>query len=280
MIVLTCEQCGKDYKTKPYMKTKSKLHFCGFKCYGAWQKIHRKGVGSTKVEVTCLNCGAITERQPSSIQDNTFCTHKCFSDYRKKTGSFAGAKSPSWKGGHKYYRGINWDAQRLQALQRDNYTCQDCGATDILHGHHVRPFHLFDTYLEANVLDNIVSLCPSCHTTADAKFWKDHPEEIANRKMPFTTMTKQCPVCHMDFHPRSGKSKYCDACCTHICEICGKQFYSRRSTHRNIRFCSRVCAVSFKQSYYNTRHCSVCGTKIRQANISGKCLSCKCGYAK
>ena len=71
-------------------------------------------------------------------------------------------------------RGPNWSQQRDRARARDGYRCQHCGATerpgrqhDV---HHLRPFHSFgqvpnhsDSYLSANELDNLVTLCPSCH---------------------------------------------------------------------------------------------------------------------
>ncbi len=73
--------------------------------------------------------------------------------------------------------GPNWRKQREKALERDNYTCQVCGATQmetVLHVHHKRPFRDFsyvrgenDNYLDANELHNLVTLCPSCHRRAE-----------------------------------------------------------------------------------------------------------------
>jgi DEAD/DEAH box helicase domain-containing protein len=71
-------------------------------------------------------------------------------------------------------RGPNWDEQRRRARARDDYRCRHCGAPerpkrghDV---HHVEPFRTFgyvrgrnDNYLEANRLENLVTLCPSCH---------------------------------------------------------------------------------------------------------------------
>jgi DEAD/DEAH box helicase domain-containing protein len=56
-------------------------------------------------------------------------------------------------------------------LFRDGYMCCVCGFTDgKLHVHHIKPFHSFgyipnknDNYLLANELDNLITLCPSCH---------------------------------------------------------------------------------------------------------------------
>jgi len=72
--------------------------------------------------------------------------------------------------------GPNWQAQRQKALSRDGYRCQICGAEqDGLHVHHKRPFRQFnytphenENYKEANQVENLVTLCPSCHRRAEA----------------------------------------------------------------------------------------------------------------
>ena len=76
--------------------------------------------------------------------------------------------------------GPNWRAQRRKALERDGYRCRTCGANGgadgiSLHVHHIRPFRDYqytpgvnENYLQANQVDNLVSLCPSCHRRAEA----------------------------------------------------------------------------------------------------------------
>ncbi|MEW5987664.1 MAG: DEAD/DEAH box helicase [Chloroflexota bacterium] len=82
--------------------------------------------------------------------------------------------------------GPNWEQQRQKALARDGYRCRVCGATAenpagflkpagfSLHVHHVRPFRDFgyapgenEAYRQANELDNLITLCPSCHRQAE-----------------------------------------------------------------------------------------------------------------
>ena len=71
-------------------------------------------------------------------------------------------------------RGPNWEQQRNRARARDGYRCRHCGAPerpDRAHDvHHIEPFRTFgyvrgenDRYLEANRLENLVTLCRSCH---------------------------------------------------------------------------------------------------------------------
>jgi DEAD/DEAH box helicase domain-containing protein len=71
-------------------------------------------------------------------------------------------------------RGPNWEQQRNQARSRDSHRCRHCGAperADRAHDvHHIQPFRTFgyvrgdnEKYLEANRLENLVTLCSSCH---------------------------------------------------------------------------------------------------------------------
>jgi DEAD/DEAH box helicase domain-containing protein len=87
--------------------------------------------------------------------------------------------------------GPNWQTQRQKALERDGHRCQICGAQGkdedltgfpepvrsgvVLHVHHKRPFREFsytrgvnENYLDANKLENLVTLCPACHRQAEA----------------------------------------------------------------------------------------------------------------
>jgi len=66
--------------------------------------------------------------------------------------------------------GPNWAAQRNQVRARDGYRCQMCGApeTDRAHDvHHKIPFRTFASYVQANQLSNLVTLCRSCHGRAE-----------------------------------------------------------------------------------------------------------------
>ena len=66
--------------------------------------------------------------------------------------------------------GPNWQRQRRLALQRDNFTCQICGAPERErphHVHHKQAFRTFNSYEEANQLDNLITLCPPCHRRAE-----------------------------------------------------------------------------------------------------------------
>ena len=70
--------------------------------------------------------------------------------------------------------GPNWPQQRAAARARDGYRCIVCGTPETAgrqHDvHHKRPFRAFgylpganEAYLEANQLDNLLTLCRACH---------------------------------------------------------------------------------------------------------------------
>jgi DEAD/DEAH box helicase domain-containing protein len=74
--------------------------------------------------------------------------------------------------------GPNWTGQRQAAQERDGHRCRTCGAEPRpgqgLHVHHIRPFREYgyipgqnENYRLANVLDNLVTLCPACHRRAE-----------------------------------------------------------------------------------------------------------------
>jgi DEAD/DEAH box helicase domain-containing protein len=67
--------------------------------------------------------------------------------------------------------GPNWTTQRQAALARDEYRCRFCGALEgerPHHIHHKTPFKAFPSPLEANRLENLITLCPSCHRRAES----------------------------------------------------------------------------------------------------------------
>ena len=76
--------------------------------------------------------------------------------------------------------GPNWQAQRNAARARDNYRCRNCNAPEKPsmqhHIHHLTPFRSFGyvpgenvNYKIANQLENLVTLCPSCHRAAESQ---------------------------------------------------------------------------------------------------------------
>lgn len=66
--------------------------------------------------------------------------------------------------------GPGWAQIRDQVRARDRYTCQVCGVVEAGRQHDVHhkvPFRAFPSSVEANRLDNLITLCPSCHRKAE-----------------------------------------------------------------------------------------------------------------
>lgn len=66
--------------------------------------------------------------------------------------------------------GSNWNNVRQLVRERDQFTCQMCGAPETDRPHHVHhkvPLRSFVSLEQANNLENLVTLCPSCHRRAE-----------------------------------------------------------------------------------------------------------------
>lgn len=81
------------------------------------------------------------------------------------------------------YNGLT-GTERLAALERDCYTCQDCGfagqpgyAQGTLQVHHIKPSRLGGS----NELDNLVTLCTACHKKRDRAYWAESMSEWQSR---------------------------------------------------------------------------------------------------
>jgi len=74
-----------------------------------------------------------------------------------------------WSNDSNYY-GPQWSAIRQLVRERDQFTCQMCGALEVDRAHHVHhkiPLRSFTSLELANSLDNLITLCPNCHRKAE-----------------------------------------------------------------------------------------------------------------
>lgn len=77
-------------------------------------------------------------------------------------------------------RGANWGLQAHRARERDQFRCRSCGVTEEelggrLHVHHRIPFRRFRSNVEANKLEHLISVCPSCHQKEEAEVRRQLP---------------------------------------------------------------------------------------------------------
>lgn len=143
-----CAWCGNLVVRTANRRRRLAHAFCCTECMRAWRlQYGPRGTSHVqhvdRVAVACVTCGAELLRVPSKRREHNFCHPRCRTIWQQTSGYTAGEKSPSWLDGEVGYRGPNWQAQRLLALQRDRYTCQSCGGTAQLQVHHVvYPFRL------------------------------------------------------------------------------------------------------------------------------------------
>ncbi len=64
----------------------------------------------------------------------------------------------------KIYNSKKWQGVRLLALQRDNYSCKQCGelAAEVHHIVHLSPKNIHDPDIVFG-LDNLMCVCKDCH---------------------------------------------------------------------------------------------------------------------
>jgi len=83
-----------------------------------------------------------------------------------------------WMGEQVGSRGPNWPQQRDLARRRDHFRCRWCGAAERPERqhdvHHLVPFREFgwiagenENYRQANQIDNLITLCSTCHRRAE-----------------------------------------------------------------------------------------------------------------
>jgi len=151
-----CEECGVEvgYHTGADDRV---ARFCR-DCY----QEHRS---ADTVEVVCETCG-MTEQVPEYLNDRRFCSPSCRGEWVSENVS--GEDHPLWEGGRSGWRGPNWRDQRQKALGRDNHRCQICNSSNQLIVHHIVSYHEFDRDTEANAIENLATLCRSCHGYLEA----------------------------------------------------------------------------------------------------------------
>ncbi len=83
-------------------------------------------------------------------------------------GLFKGSKHPNWNNGSSFEPyGLEFNKDlKQQVLERDNYTCQ---CPDCEHKTNKLDIHHIDYDKENNNLENLITLCASCHTKTNGK---------------------------------------------------------------------------------------------------------------
>ncbi|RNJ26578.1 HNH endonuclease [Halosegnis longus] len=170
----TCRNCESTFEYYPSEKTGV---FCG-DCVENTESF----LGTPSHELrraprksfSCEQCGDSFELLASAVDGamnrGRFCSHDCRSTWLSQNRT--GPAHHQWVAEEGSYSGAWWQV-RSRALERDEHTCQHCGAgveelgqnPDV---HHITPVRTFEDPDDAHHLDNVVCLCRTCHPKVEA----------------------------------------------------------------------------------------------------------------
>jgi len=179
----TCEWCG-ERGTKSQIDDRDDHQFCSTECYHTWRRNTLVGEESPAwegktVKKDCEWCGQSVVKQLAHIEGNerAFCNQDCHGNWLSENRR--GENATRWKGGIDLDYGPNWGRKRQMRLEEDNHSCVVCGMEEnehkhtygtSLHVHHIQPMRQFKSddgemnHERANRLNNLVTLCVSCHS--------------------------------------------------------------------------------------------------------------------
>ena len=168
LTVKICKQCQKEFFKGENEKQGdfNKRTFCSSSCSVTYSNLHKdkKNINPQY----CLNCGeiiSISNLSHSTYNRRKFCSNKCQQNYRYKE------KIKKWKDGNDDgLIGNQWidlcNAIRRYIFNKYNFKCAKCGwskknpFTDTL------PLEIehIDGDATNNKEDNLILLCPNCHS--------------------------------------------------------------------------------------------------------------------
>lgn len=163
---LNCKYCGKKYQRWKTQKERS--NYCSKECLfnDNQRKTGEEHPKYKKKELECIVCGENYKVPPSRANISKYCSRECHGEWISQ--NWVGEDHPRWVHGNSDYYGKNWLSKREERLEKDNHKCQNCGAEENLHVHHVQPKREFKKVEDANTINNLITLCRSCHPKAEA----------------------------------------------------------------------------------------------------------------
>lgn len=178
LIWRSCVICNRDFQV-PYCHRDVITTCCKY-CQDlkiAWTKMKGR-------YVLCRVCDKPIWCQPGKT--HRYCSKKC-KDLAVSIYAWERNTHMPRTGRKKYY-GPNWHQQRRLARERDGFRCTRCGVHENEYGkelsvHHKIPFVYFDSYIEANKLENLVSLCEPCHRKVHSE--ENHPCSFDSNKIKY-----------------------------------------------------------------------------------------------
>jgi 5-methylcytosine-specific restriction endonuclease McrA len=257
-VIKTCPFCGEEFVPK-----RSDQVYCKEKCRDAakWERI--KPVFTERV---CPICG---KAFMPSRNNHVCCSSKCgFRKIYLENPEKHKQQSKEWRENNiervkendrrkreqnkELYKQIDsknhdetrFGGNRQKALERDGYKCVLCGATENLAVHHKDESGQTDN--PNHELDNLVTVCSSCHT-------KQHNPRLNTTPHVINT----CLICGIEFRVSQARvdinrGKYCSKECANkaketsveiTCQHCNKEFQvtPSRLKRGKVKYCSMEC---------------------------------------
>lgn len=131
-----------------------------------YRRAKRDAVGAPRKGdmLSCEDCGTQFEYTAGPQRKCKSCRYDARVSYTRKWAKENETKNKQYR--QKAKDNYDFGGNRIKALERDNYTCQRCGTNEKLHIHHIDGRGTTTPRCERNnALDNLQTLCCSCHTT-------------------------------------------------------------------------------------------------------------------
>lgn len=141
-IIKHCLSCNKEFVVTLSSLTRK---YCSRECYDVAQ--------NNKDEKLCLFCGKPFLAQKHNYQDRKYCSRECAFADRQPTKEA--------ENNFKARRTKRYQEWRLSVLERDKYTCQQCGSKKNIEAHHVKQFAFYKK--QRYDINNGMALCHDCH---------------------------------------------------------------------------------------------------------------------
>lgn len=167
----TCIDCGEEFEYYPSNKDGVYCSSCIESCDGLLPDNPMEP--EERVSTSCPACGTeqlVLESVLDRRKRGVFCDLDCYGQWLSET--IVGPNHHMWADSEPDY-GNGWWTIRRAARERDDNRCQHCGITKAEIGrnldvHHIEPVRSFEDPGAAHRLDNVITLCRSCHRKAEA----------------------------------------------------------------------------------------------------------------
>lgn len=162
-IIKQCEQCNKNYKTKPSHYDRRK--YCSYKCFDKARKTTLLGENNPCWRGGLPKCSVCNKELKHRKHRKEGMCVICYRIFNR------GENHYNWQGGitkenSKIRNSLEYKKWRKIVMERDKYICCFCGVIGgKLQVDHIKPFSLYPELRFS--IDNGRTLCIDCHKKTD-----------------------------------------------------------------------------------------------------------------